>query len=109
KQYPKAHIRRRLRRAAERTAEGTHWCDALQSSGLITDPDAGVLKAAERVGNLPWAMNNTADRLVRRFTTRMLGTMSVSFSLVLLAFGAVVLLIAVGLIFPLAQLILHLA
>ncbi|HEY2827729.1 MAG TPA: type II secretion system F family protein, partial [Pirellulales bacterium] len=109
KSHPKKYIRQRLKYAAQRTAEGAHWCDALQSSGLVTSPDAAVLKAAERVGNLAWAMNNTADRLVRRFTTRMLATMSVGFPLVLLAFGAVVLLIAVGLIFPLAQLILHLA
>jgi general secretion pathway protein F len=109
KRYPKGYIRRRLRRAAERTNEGTHWCDTLYANRLLSAADAGVLRAAERVGNLSWAMNSTADRLVRRFTTRLLGTMSISFPLVLLAFGAVVFLIAVGLIFPLAQLILHLA
>jgi type II secretory pathway component PulF len=109
KRYPKRHVRRRLRRAAERVNEGAHWCDSLQANRLLTAADAGVLKAAGRVGNLSWAMNNAADRLVRRFTTRLLGVMSVCFPLVVLMFGAVVFLLAVGLIFPLAQLILHLA
>ncbi len=109
KSYPKGYIRRRLRDAAQRTDSGSSWVDSLQSNNLLTTADAGVLHAAERVGNLSWAMNNTADRLVRRFTTRLLGLMSITFPVILIAFGAVVFLIAVGIIYPLAQLILHLA
>ena len=53
---------------------------------LLSAGDAGLLKAAERVGNLSWAMNQTADRLLRRFTTRLLGTMSIGFPVIVLVF-----------------------
>jgi type II secretory pathway component PulF len=109
KQYPKGYIRRRLRRAAKRTAEGTQWCDSLVADQLLTPADAGVLKAAERVGNLSWAMDYTADRLVRRFTTRLWAIVSVGFPIALLVFGAFVLWIAVGFFFPLVKLIHDLA
>lgn len=109
KRYPKGYIRRRLKHAGERINEGAHWCDSLRNYELLSAGDAGLLKAAERVGNLSWAMNQTADRLLRRFTTRLLGTMSIGFPVIVLAFGVMVSVIAMGVIFPLAQLILHLA
>jgi type II secretory pathway component PulF len=109
KRYPKGYIRRRLKHAGERINEGAHWCDSLRKYQLLSAGDAGLLKAAERVGNLSWAMNQTADRLLRRFTTRLLGTMSIGFPVIVLVFGAMVSVIAIGVIFPLAQLILHLA
>ena len=103
--YPKSYVRLRLYNAAKRIDQGAHWCDSLQASGLLPSAEAGVLKSAERVGNLVWAMNEMADRLTRKFTTRMTGLMSVGFPIVLLGFASVVLLVAVGMIFPLAKLI----
>jgi len=88
---------------------GAHWCDSLESSGLLPSAEAGVLRAAERVGNLVWAMNEMADRLTRKFTTRLTAVLSVGFPVVLLLFAGVVFLVAVGLFFPLAHLISHLA
>jgi len=109
RQYPKPHIRRRLVSAAAQMDRGAHWCDSLESSGLLPSAEAGVLRAAERVGNLVWAMNEMADRLTRKFTTRLTAVLSVGFPVVLLLFAGVVFLVAVGLFFPLAHLISHLA
>jgi type II secretory pathway component PulF len=107
--YPKRHIRRRLRRAAARAAAGANWCDALHSAGLLEPADAGVLQAAQRVGNLSWALNATADRLVRRFITRMTMLSSVGFPLMLLLISAVVCLLAISVFASLANLITGLA
>jgi len=109
RQYPKTHIRLRLHNAAAQMDRGAHWCDSLESSGLLPPAEAGVLRAAERVGNLVWAMNEMADRLTRKFTTRLTAVLSVGFPVVLLLFAGVVFLVAVGLFFPLAHLISHLA
>lgn len=109
KQYPKTHIRLRLLNAAAQMDRGAHWCDSLETSGLLPPAEAGVLRAAERVGNLVWAMNEMADRLTRKFTTRLTAVLSVGFPVVLLLFAGVVFLVAVGLFFPLAHLITHLA
>ena len=107
--YPKRHIRKRLRRAAERATAGADWCDALHSAGLLERADAGVLQAAQRVGNLSWALNATADRLVRRFITRMTMLSSVGFPLLLLLISAVVCLLAISVFASLANLITGLA
>ena len=109
RQYPKTHIRLRLCDVAARIDRGAHWCESLEASGLLPSAEAGVLRSAERVGNLVWAMNEMADRLTRKFATRLTAVLSVAFPVVLLLFAGVVFLVGVGLIFPLANLISHLA
>ena len=109
RQYPKPYIRQQLAFAETRIAQGINWCDSLQQSGLIPEAETGVLKAADRVGNLAWSLNDMADRLVRKFTARLTGVMAVGFPLVVLSFAGMVLLIAAGMIYPLAALILHLS
>jgi type II secretory pathway component PulF len=104
-QYPKSHIRRRLWRAAQSTVNGTNWCDALTRVGMLPRADAKVLKAAERVGNLPWALNETAERLSRRFTTRVMTATAILFPIVLVALGSVTFFASVGMILPLSKLI----
>jgi type II secretory pathway component PulF len=108
-QYPKRYIRRRLQTAEKNVSQGMNWCDSLEASELLTAPDAGVLKAAERTGNLAWAMNYTADRQVRRFTTRLWAVVSIGFPAALLVVGAFVLWLAVGFFLPLVKLIHDLA
>ena len=107
--YPKRHIRRRLHRAAARVSAGAEWCDALSSAGMLQRADAGVLQAAQRVGNLAWALNTTADRLVRRFMTRMTLLSSIGFPLILLIIAAAVCLLALSVFVPLTHLISSLA
>ncbi len=109
KRYPKQHICDRLRNAVRHMDNGVHWCDSLQASNLLPAAEAGVLKAAERVGNLVWALNDTADRLSRRFTNRLTAFVSIGFPLVLLALAAVVFFVTVGIMLPLAKLITDLA
>jgi type II secretory pathway component PulF len=109
RRHPKLHIRRQLHLASQRISDGGDWCDSLAAAGLVPRGEAGVLKAAQRVGNLPWAMDDMADRLARKFTSRLTGLLSIGFPLVMLVFAAVVLLVVVGLFVPLAQLVIHLS
>jgi type II secretory pathway component PulF len=81
----------------------------LNGAGLLQSADAGVLQAAQRVGNLPWALNAIADRLQRRFMTRMTLIGSVGFPLVLLLIASAVCLVALSIFASMANLISSLA
>lgn len=104
--YPKSHIRSKLYVAAGRIAHGSDWCDSMRASGLLSKAEAGLLKAAERVGNLSWALNSTAERLSRQFITRANQILQIGFPLVLLLFAAGVFFVTCAMIEPLADLVL---
>jgi type II secretory pathway component PulF len=105
RKYPKSYIRSRLQLASNQMSNGVDWCESLNSSQLLPTADAAVLKSAERIGNLAWAMNDAAERLSRRFVLRASGVMAVAFPLVLFVFAGIVFLVAYGLLAPLAQVI----
>jgi type II secretory pathway component PulF len=103
--YPKRHVRKRLEAAQAMIAQGTNWCDSLQAAGMLRPVETSVLKSAERVDNLPWALQEMADRQVRRFTTRLNTLFGLGFPLVLLIISAVVLLAALVVFAPMTTLI----
>ncbi len=109
RRHPKEYIRRKLQFASQRISDGGDWCDSLAAAGLLRPADVGVIKASQRVGNLSWALDDMADRLARKFSSWLIGLLSIGFPLVILVFAAIVLLVVVGLFIPLAQLILHLS
>ncbi|MCE9546157.1 MAG: type II secretion system F family protein [Planctomycetia bacterium] len=103
--YPRRFIRRRLKRAAARMRQGEDWLDSLRAERLIRPADLAVLRAAQRVGNLPWAMREMADGSLRRLAVRLQTASNLLFPLVLLAIGLVVALYVVGMFLPLPALI----
>ncbi len=105
KQYPYVSVGERLERAATQIDKGVHWCDALQSVGLLTWTDVGLLKSAERVGNLAWALEEMSDSALRRLALRLRVALSVGLPLVILVLGAVVFVIVAGLFLPLISMI----
>lgn len=109
KQYPKKSAGELLAKASRAINDGEHWCDAMQSAGLLRAADAGVLKAAERVGNLAWALEEMSDSSLRRFALRVQLVINTLFPLVVLGFGVTVMLIAVGALLPLISMIKGLA
>jgi len=88
--YPKRSIRRRLRLAWFRVADGRDWSESLVASGLLRPADSGVLQSAARVGNLPWAMREMADSNRRRVAYRLSAMLQVVYPLVLCTIGLVV-------------------
>jgi type II secretory pathway component PulF len=104
-QYPSVSVGRRLERAAEKIDGGVHWCDALRSVGLLTWTDVGLLRSAERLGNLAWALEEMSDSALRRLALRLRIALSIGFPLIILAVGFVVLVIVTGLFLPLISMI----
>jgi type II secretory pathway component PulF len=103
--YPVASIRMRLARAHGDVLGGADWCASLARRRLISDFDRGVLEAAQRVGNLPWAMAEMAEGNRRRHTTRAVAMIQSAFVAILLCYGLFVFLLFVGNFMPLVKLI----
>ena len=103
--YPKPAIRRRLRRAAAAVAAGEDWCESLFRQGLIGRADRAILLAAQRVGNLPWALREMADSNRRRLLYRSQALVQALFPPMVIFFGLIVMYIVVALFWPLIALI----
>jgi type II secretory pathway component PulF len=107
--YPKPAIRRRLRSVAADLTAGVPWAESLRRRGLLGKVDQAILAAAERAGNLPWAMREAAEAGRRRFAYRTEALLQILFPLFIVAFGLVVLAVAGALFLMLASLIQTLA
>jgi type II secretory pathway component PulF len=56
----------RARRLAMDVQQGRPLADSLARRGLATQPLRGLIAAAERARNLPWALQEIGDALMRR-------------------------------------------
>lgn len=103
--YPRSGIRRRIETAANAINHGQHWSTALRRLKLLRRSDEAVLLAAERSGNLQWALQEMADSNVRSLTYRLRIVANVLFPLVLFVFGLVIGFVVISLFMPLVSLI----
>ncbi len=102
---PYSGIWLRLQRASRAIDQGGVWQDCLRQAGLIGAADAAVLQAAERVGNLAWALNEMADSNTRRLAHRLTTVVNIAFPALVFGFGICVCIMAVGLIYPLVDIL----
>ena len=107
--YPKERIRLRLSQAATDIMLGSDWCESLRRHDLIRQPELAILQAAQRVGNLSWALAEMADSVRRRFAYRVQAVAQMLFPPIVILMGLVVLFIVVALFLPLVALISGLA
>ena len=105
KLYPKTSVRRRLRHAGQGLNNGEHWCQALRQAKLLRSSDVAILSAAERSGNLEWALEEMADSSIRRLSYRLRLALNVLFPAVLIIFGGFIGFVVISLFMPLVSLI----
>jgi type II secretory pathway component PulF len=105
RQYPKVSVARRLARSAGEIERGVHWCEALCGAGLIRQVEVAVLRAAERAGNLAWALDEMADSVLRRFTLRLRGVLAILFPACVGAFGLSVAFVGARMVLPIVEMI----
>ncbi len=103
--YPKPDIRRRVRRAIGDIEAGGDWCESLRRRDLIRQPELAILQAAQRVGNLPWALHEMADSTRRRLVYRVQAIAQFLFPPIVICMGMIVMFIVVALFLPLIALI----
>lgn len=106
--YPSQAIRNRLSRAADQMEAGQDWVASLRSQSLLGKADAAVLAAAQRAGNLPWALREMADSNERRLIYRLEAIVQLGSIGMVLLFAVIVFAVAVAFILPVAKLIIDL-
>ncbi|MEO8494094.1 MAG: type II secretion system F family protein [Planctomycetota bacterium] len=107
--YPKSSVRARLARALLGINNGEPWCQALRRAKLLRPSDVAILTAAERSGNLEWALEEMADSSIRRLAYRLRLALNVLFPVVLFVFGMFIGFVVISLFLPLVSLITGLA
>jgi len=107
--YPLGIVRTWLNKASTAVEGGQDWCDALRKVRLIDRTDAVVLRAAQGAGNLPWALDEMAESLLRREIFRWQAWYNIVSPAVVLLMGGFVGYICVSLFIPLVNMIKGLA
>jgi len=107
--YPVESIRLRLLWVARDIEAGNDWCGSLLARGLIRTPEASLLEAAKRLGNIPWALRQAAENSERRLVYRVQWCAQWLVPLFVLALGTVVFMMAMAYFTPLLVLIEKLA
>ncbi len=103
--YPRYSLQKRLRAVLRDVNGGGNWLDSLAKRRLIGPSDKAVLAAAQRLGNLPWAMREMADTNRRRLAFLAQNWIQLTFAGVICLYGGVVALVVIGFFLPLIVLI----
>ena len=107
--YPVWIVAWLLQKVYNQFQSGVPWQDSLRNYLFISKYDAAVLHAAERAGNLAWALSDVADSIERRLTLRLRILVNVLFPLLILLLGGTVFFVVAGLFLPLVSLIQEMA
>ena len=103
--YPQRWVRRKLIQVSQWLAEGGDCWMALRAVGLLRPSEEALLAAAQRVGNLPWALREVAEAGERRLVDRLQAWSQILFALAVLAFGGLVFLLVIAYFTPIIALI----
>ncbi len=104
-EYPAAPTRRQLHRAAAEVDAGADWRDALRGAHVINKAEQSLLKTAEQVGNLPWALRQIALRREKLAVYWLASRLQVVYPVTILMLGLFVGFYAISLFMPIVQLI----
>ena len=94
----------RSNRLAADVTRGLPLADSLAARGLLTSSLFGLIAAAERARNLPWALRELGDALVRRSARLSYRLTMVLFPLAIFACASLVALFALAMFTPLTGL-----
>lgn len=98
-------VRRRLDIAQQRSAQGESLADSLRGAGLLPASFVPLVRAAERVNNLAWALTELGETLSERTVRTMRRISQVVSPVTIAAIGALVAFIVIGMFMPLVEVI----
>jgi type II secretory pathway component PulF len=107
--YPLGTVRSWLGKASAAVEGGQDWCAALRQVRLIDRTDEVVLRSAQAAGNLPWALEEMAESLLRREVYRWQAWYNILSPILILVMGICVGFICVAIFLPLIGMIQGLA
>ena len=95
------------RAAAVRLAlsQGEPCWELLAHEGFLKPKEVTLIEAAQRAGNLPWALDTLADSLDRRWLFRLATIMELLRPVAILFLGAIVGFVAIAMFMPLVKLL----
>jgi type II secretory pathway component PulF len=103
--YPLSRVGRRLHFAVNDIESGAPWLATLRKYRFLHAAEVAVLQAAERAGNLPWALEELADSALRRQVYYLQAWYNIVFPIALLGFGFLVSFFVISMFMPLISLI----
>ncbi len=103
--HPKLSVRNRFERVLIDISGGMSWPRSFARHQLVTPTDAAILDAAQRSGNLAWALREVADGGERRAGYRLQGLTQVALPLLVLPAVLVTALLAAACFTMMVQLI----
>ena len=103
--HPRRSARRRLEAIHRQLLEGRDLADSLADQRLIRRGDVVLLRTAERVGNLPWVLDQLAELMEHKFWYRLRLLMEIGFPIGIVLAGIAVLVTVLAFFMPLIQLI----
>ncbi len=103
--HPRGWIRRRLDRVLRDLQRGSSWQESFRKRGLVARGDLALLAAAERNGNLAWALEELGSSYQRRAEHRLRMIEEFTFPLLVLTMGLLVGAFALAYFTPLVELI----
>jgi general secretion pathway protein F len=98
-------VHRRLTQALHRVEQGAPLPETLQQQGLLPRSMLPLVQAAQRAGNLPWALSELGESLNRRLVRQVQRFTMIAFPLLVMAVGLLVGLFVVGYFLPLIEMI----
>lgn len=98
-------LRPRVQRLAADVQQGQLLASSLARHGLATASTQGLIASAEKAHNLPWALQELGDSMVRRSGRLAYQVGMVLFPLAVIACAGLVALVALGMFEPLVRLI----
>ncbi len=103
--HPRATVRRRLAYIHQSLQQGAELANCLAAERLIRRADIPFIRAAERVQNLPWCLEQLAESAEAKFWYRLKMFLEFGFPVCVVALGFVVLMVTAGFFMPLVKLL----
>ena len=103
--HPDTAFRRRLDEISHEVSRGDNCWLVLHAAGMLKRGEPALLEAAQRVGNLTWALRGMADRIERRAEYRYQIIVEFVDPILLLVLGTVIGTFCLSLFLPLVELL----
>jgi type IV pilus assembly protein PilC len=103
--HPDVSFRGRLSQIFSEVSRGDECWLTLSACGMLRRGEMGLLEAAQRVGNLPWALRSIADNIERRALQRFYLAVQFIDPALTLAVGLLVGAFCTGMFLPLTELL----
>jgi type IV pilus assembly protein PilC len=103
--HPDQRLRLRVRDLAAAIERGDDCWSSLRAARMLRPGEAGLLEAAQHVGNLAWALRGMADDIERRAEYRYLLFMEFIQPALLVTVGTIIGIFCLGMFLPLTELL----